>query len=77
MSPVASSLPPSHLSDAVSAGVEWAPLAIIDISGWESFSPEREREVARNLLEAATKVGFFVVTGHGIEKEEIDKAYAL
>ncbi len=48
-------------------------VALIDLSGYE----DRKDEIAGALWEAATGLGLFQITGHGIPMAQIEEAFAL
>ncbi|MBY6200581.1 isopenicillin N synthase family oxygenase [Maritalea mobilis] len=48
-------------------------VALIDLSDYET----RKAEIADQLWEAATTLGLFQLTGHGIPLEQIEEAFAL
>jgi isopenicillin N synthase-like dioxygenase len=48
-------------------------VALIDLSDYDT----RKAEIADDLWEAATTLGLFQVTGHGIPLEQIEEAFAL
>ena len=48
-------------------------VALIDLSGYET----RKAEIADQLWEAATGLGLFQITGHGIPLDQIEEAFAL
>lgn len=49
--------------------LDWAPLVEIDLSRFDQ--PGGKEELARQLYDAVTRVGFWVVVGHGIEDERV------
>ncbi|KAG6911075.1 hypothetical protein DXG01_004590 [Tephrocybe rancida] len=55
--------------------LDWAPLDIIDFSTFDV--PGGKEQLAQNLKNALTKWGFWVVTGTGVEEEEIDRQLAI
>ncbi|TPX30170.1 hypothetical protein SmJEL517_g06211 [Synchytrium microbalum] len=57
------------------AAVDWAPLCIVDLAGYDSLS--KRAEIANQLKTAATTAGFFVVVNHGIPRKQVDDMYAL
>ncbi|WP_343619868.1 isopenicillin N synthase family dioxygenase [Acinetobacter proteolyticus] len=48
-------------------------IPVIDITGLYSDNPIVQQQVANQLGYAAEHVGFFYITGHHIQKEQIDK----
>ena len=46
---------------------------VIDLSGFEA----RRAEITEQLWSAATEIGFFQVSGHGIPLDQVDEAFAL
>ncbi|KXS13989.1 Clavaminate synthase-like protein [Gonapodya prolifera JEL478] len=80
MSPVATSdeTPTSPVAANVEAeSPEWAALPIIDISNRSEWSDERRLEVARQIVDAARNEGFFMLTGHGVKEEDVQRAYEI
>ncbi|KAL4878077.1 hypothetical protein BJY04DRAFT_229980 [Aspergillus karnatakaensis] len=55
--------------------LDWAPLAEIDLSTFEE--PGGKEALARQLYDAITRVGFWVVTGHGIEDERVLRQFSF
>ncbi|RDB23400.1 hypothetical protein Hypma_009341 [Hypsizygus marmoreus] len=55
--------------------LDWAPLAIIDLSAFDS--PGGKEALARQLKDALTRWGFWVVTGTGIPQEQVDRQLAI
>ena len=49
-----------------------ASVPVIDISPFFHGSTEKRLEVARKIGDACRDVGFFVITGHGIDQHIID-----
>ena len=49
-----------------------ASVPVIDISPFFHGSTENRLAVARQIGDACRDVGFFVITGHGIEQHIID-----
>ena len=49
--------------------LEWAPLTNIDLSHFDE--PGVKQELAKQLYDAITRVGFWVVTGSGIDDERV------
>ncbi|KAG6896516.1 hypothetical protein C0992_007705 [Termitomyces sp. T32_za158] len=64
----------AHPSET-SVPLDWAPLAVIDLSEFDA--PDGKVKLARELKDALTKWGFWVVTGHGLEEEEVDRQLAI
>ena len=53
------------------AASEFVP--VIDISPYLSGTPEGKRQVADAVGRACREVGFYVITGHGVEQELLDR----
>ena len=51
-------------------------IPIIDISGYMSDSPGGLDAAADQVRDALTSVGFFVLTGHGVPRAQIDETFA-
>lgn len=51
------------------------PIVKIDLS--EVHSPEGKARVIKELMHAASDVGFFYLIGHGIPLDEINSMFAL
>jgi len=51
-------------------------IPIIDISGYMSDSPGGCDAAASQVRDALTSVGFFVLTGHGVPRAQIDETFA-
>lgn len=58
-----------------SVALDWAPLAVIDLSKFDA--PGGKVQLAQELNNALTKWGFWVVTGHGLKEEEVDQQLAI
>ncbi|KAG6861806.1 hypothetical protein C0995_011686 [Termitomyces sp. Mi166 len=58
-----------------SVPLDWASLAIIDLSKFET--PGGKEQLAQDLRNVLTKWGFWVVTGHDIEEKEVDMQLAI
>lgn len=54
-------------------GVQSLPL--IDVSGIQSADPRTRRAIADKIGQAAREIGFFRITGHGIDPQLIERAY--
>ena len=54
-----------------------AGIPIIDIAGLASDRPEARAAVARDIGAACRGTGFFVITGHGVSRSQIDDAFAV
>ncbi len=57
----------------MSSHTAFKELPIVNISKLFSSNLEDRKEVAKELGKAAREVGFLYITGHGIDKEKIDK----
>ncbi|CEL10944.1 Putative Flavonol synthase [Aspergillus calidoustus] len=55
--------------------LEWAPLPQIDLSRFDE--PGGKESLARDLYDALTRVGFWVVTGHGIDDERVLRQFSF
>jgi hypothetical protein len=55
--------------------LEWAPLTTIDLSRFEE--PGVKQELAKQLYDAITRVGFWVVTGTGIDDERVLRQFSI
>lgn len=55
--------------------LDWAPLVEIDLSRFDE--PGGRQELAKQLYDAVTRVGFWVVTGHGITDERVLRQFSL
>ncbi|KAJ6615402.1 hypothetical protein B0H10DRAFT_2220428 [Mycena sp. CBHHK59/15] len=55
--------------------LDWAPLAVVDLSKWDT--PGGKEELARDLTDAVRNMGFWVVTNTGLPQEAIDAQFAL
>ncbi|KAL5334696.1 hypothetical protein BJX70DRAFT_411116 [Aspergillus crustosus] len=58
-----------------SENLDWAPLAEIDLSRFDE--PGGKEALARQLYDAITRVGFWVVTGHGISDERVLRQFSF
>lgn len=58
-----------------SALLDWAPLAVVDLSKFDA--PGGKAALAKDLQDALTDWGFWVVTGTGILQEQIDRQLAI
>jgi hypothetical protein len=56
--------------------LDYSPLAIIDISTFDR-SPEDRVLLARQLDDAVHNVGFWIVIGHGISDDEVNRQLAI
>ncbi|CRG87065.1 hypothetical protein PISL3812_04080 [Talaromyces islandicus] len=57
------------------ADLDWAPLVEIDLSRFDE--PGGKEELARQLYDAVTRVGFWVVVGHGIDDERVLRQFSF
>lgn len=55
--------------------LEWAPLVQIDLSRFDE--PGGKQELAKQLYEAVTKVGFWVVTNTGLDDERVLRQFSI
>lgn len=55
--------------------LDWAPLVQIDLSRFDE--PGGKQELARQLYDAVTKVGFWVVTNTGIDDERVLRQFSI
>ncbi|OGE56147.1 hypothetical protein PENARI_c003G11312 [Penicillium arizonense] len=62
---------PAHTRE----NIDWAPLVEIDLSRFDE--PGRKQELAKQLYDAVTQVGFWVVVGHGIEDERVMRQFSI
>jgi len=68
-------LEPWSTPEETSASLDWAPLAVIDLSTFDT--PGGKESLAKDLKDALTKWGFWVVTGTGIPQEQVDRQLAI
>ncbi|KAH8690019.1 gibberellin 2-oxidase [Talaromyces proteolyticus] len=61
--------------DPTAVDLDWAPLVQIDLSRFDE--PGGKEELARQLYDAVTRVGFWVVVGHGIEDERVLQQFSI
>ena len=64
-------IPPYMAPPPTKYALDYAQLAIIDITNFDR-SPEDRARLARQLDGAVRDTGFWIVTGHGISDDEID-----
>lgn len=55
--------------------IEWASLVEIDISRFNE--PREKQRLAAKLEDTVRNIGFWVVTGHGIQDEEVHRQLAI
>ena len=55
--------------------LDWAPLVQIDLSQFDE--PGGKEELAKQLYDAVTRVGFWFVVGHGIDDERVLRQFSL
>lgn len=55
--------------------LEWAPLVEIDLSRFDE--PGGKQALAEQLYDAVTRVGFWVVTGHGLSDERVLRQFSI
>ncbi|KAL4977161.1 hypothetical protein BDW66DRAFT_40297 [Aspergillus desertorum] len=58
-----------------SEDLDWAPLAKIDLSRFDE--PGGKEYLAKQLYDALTRVGFWVVVGHGIDDERVLQQFSF
>ncbi|PLB55860.1 gibberellin 2-oxidase [Aspergillus steynii IBT 23096] len=55
--------------------LDWAPLVQIDLSRFDE--PGGKQELAKQLYDAVTRVGFWVVVGHGLDDDRVLRQFSL
>ncbi|KGO46957.1 Oxoglutarate/iron-dependent dioxygenase [Penicillium expansum] len=55
--------------------LDWAPLVEIDLSRFDQ--PGGKEELAKQLYDAVTRVGFWVVVGHGLDDERVLRQFSI
>ncbi|KAL1599403.1 hypothetical protein SLS59_006421 [Nothophoma quercina] len=85
MAPSAVSPPPSTTNkllvkpwsrpEETKEDLEWAPLTTIDLSRFDE--PGGKQELAKQLYDAITRVGFWVVTGTGLDDERVLRQFSI
>lgn len=60
---------------ATKENLDWAPLPEIDLSKFDQ--PGGKESLARDLYDALTRVGFWVVVGHGIDDERVLRQFSF
>lgn len=55
--------------------LDWAPLVEIDLSLFDL--PGGKEKLAKQLQDAVTRVGFWVVVGHGISDEQVLRQFSI
>lgn len=58
-----------------SEDLDWAPLVKIDLSRFDE--PGGKQELAKQLYDAVTRVGFWVVVNTGIDDEDVLKQFSI
>ncbi len=56
---------------------ESSPIPVIDISAYLTGSPAERDAVARRVDETNRRLGFLLVSGHGVPRERIDAMFAV
>lgn len=64
------------MSDLAARTIETSALPVVDMSGLYSTDPADRAAVGRALRAACVDKGFFYVSGHGVEPELIEAAFA-
>lgn len=62
---------PQHTKEEL----EWAPLTTIDLSRFDE--PGGKQELAKQLYDAITRVGFWIVTNTGLDDERVLKQFSI
>ncbi|KAF9078573.1 hypothetical protein BDP27DRAFT_1309816, partial [Rhodocollybia butyracea] len=57
--------------------LDYADLAIIDLSGFKDSTLEERVELASHLRKAMSTQGFFYVVGHGYSKEQMERVFDI
>ena len=65
-------IPPYKAPATTKYALDYAQLAIIDMTNFDR-SPEDRAQLAHQLDDAVRDTGFWIVTGHGISDDEIDR----
>jgi len=52
-------------------------LPLIDVSGIRSADARRLRQIAEDIGQAAREIGFFRITGHGIDLDLVERTYHM
>ncbi|KAK0462563.1 gibberellin 2-oxidase [Desarmillaria tabescens] len=68
-------LEPYPIPSPTQAPLDWAPLAIIDLSKFEE--PNGKQDLAVELKDAVKRWGFWTVVGAGFTQEELDRQLAI
>ena len=55
--------------------LDWAPLATIDLSRFDE--PGGKQELAKQLYDAVTRVGFWIVVNTGIDDERVLRQFSI
>lgn len=69
-------LPPYIPHPPTQYSLDYAPLAVIDLSTYDRSSEDRAR-LAEQLKAAVHNTGFWVVTGHGITDDEVNRQLSI
>ncbi|KAI1615227.1 gibberellin 2-oxidase [Exophiala viscosa] len=87
MAPIATEDPVSHVSPSqvlvkpwnrpaeTKENLEWAPLTKIDLSRFDE--PGGKQELAKQLYDAVTRVGFWTVVNSGIDDERVLRQFSI
>ncbi|KAK0462574.1 gibberellin 2-oxidase [Desarmillaria tabescens] len=68
-------LEPYPIPPPTQASLDWAPLAIIDLSKFEE--PNGKHDLAAELKDAVKHWGFWTIVGSGFTQEELDRQLAI
>jgi isopenicillin N synthase-like dioxygenase len=52
-------------------------IPVIDLAPYFEGTPEGKRAVARQVAEACDRIGFLVISGHGVPQNEVDEAFRV
>lgn len=64
-----------NLEECSSIVGDFDTIPLIDVSGIYSENLADRKDVAMQIRDASTRIGFFYVTGHGIQQDVIDHVF--